>query len=487
MAYALANDANFAAFAKRAEEEEKAAEARRNGSGSSFQSNYEVIKGAGLSTEEVRIVRLVGNPPTSMKPNSDVGPTDAHEIFTGRVINDEGKRVTLRLPLHAEDDMHEHLMWRIIKKVKSVKWVPDPEKPGKNKKIELYANYPWYDKVVHGGYDPEKDDYSYRTSKGWTGQQVIIINCIDREDNWCAENKHTKILSKKVGISKNDDGTETEWPEHGVASFGFVSKLSTLSSQYGSWEKYDLQIKRTGQMQEPTVVKPATIFKKAGLLAELDKSKLDFVSLNDTLTPEELEYERYDIAKYFAPTTYNKILKNFGKTIKAIDVDLNTTFYEELQTLVEKEKEMFKEMYGDNSEQGNAPTSEMASFNESSDNLDPYSQPVQAAPVQSAPVATPVAPAQPAAPARTVTRAATVAGMGLSAEKIALLKGWTKLTEREQGLIADVILNPDNTLQSVVYKEGAAKTVDCPIASGGCGFDSPSDFGTCPVCGASFS
>ena len=183
-----------------------------------------------------------------MKPGSHSKPTDAHEIFVSRILDDNGNRMKLKLPLHAEDPAHEHIMWRIINKVNEVLWVKDPV-TGKSDKKYKYADRPWFEKVNKGGYAPT--DQAYQYSKGWKGQQVIIMNVIDREDNWCKENKHTKLLSKKINVST--DGTE--YPEDGVPSFGFCNELSKIVTTYGSWERYDVQIRRTGQKTSPIEVK----------------------------------------------------------------------------------------------------------------------------------------------------------------------------------------------------------------------------------------
>ena len=454
MAYTVTDDDEFAAFAKRAEEE---AAAQNNRGGNYQQRDYDKIEWVGLE-DKAKIIRIVGGAPSSMKPGAHINPTDAHEIFVSTILDDNGKRMKLKLPLHADDAAHEHIMWRIINKVNEVKWVKGAD--GKSTKVNVNEQYPWFEKVNKGGFAPT--DKSYQYSKGWKGQQVVIMNVIDREDNWCAENKHTKLLSKKLS------GDNGEFAEIGVPSFGFCSALSNIVKSYGSWERYDVQVRRTGQKTTPIDVKQATLYKKNGLVQELDKDKLQYVSLNETLTPEELEYERYDISKFFAPTTYQKILSKLGNTIKSIDVDLRTNFYEELQALAEKEKKEFEEVYG-----SNAPVQE-------------------AAPAQTATVAQPTqtAPVAEAAPARTAVReAVSTPASGLTPDKIALLKGWNLLTDEEKSVIVDVIKNPDGTLADIVYNTDHP-VLSCPSiypdGHVGCGINAPDFFHACPSCGSVF-
>ena len=189
--------------------------------------------------------------------------------------------------------------------------------------------------------------------------------------------------------------------------------------------------------------------------------------MNDTLTPEELEYERYDISKFYAPTSYQKILSKLGNTIKGIDADLRTNFYNELQALAEKEKKEFEELYGNNPEA----------------NVEAQPAPVEQTPVvESAPVEV--------APARTTVReAAPARATGLTQDKIALLKGWDKLNDQEKDAIVDVTKNPDGTLADIVFKPGLT-LLSCPETfpdgSHGCGINAPDFFHCCPSCGKDF-
>ena len=456
MAYTVTEDDEFAAFAKRAEEE-----AQNNKGGSNFAPrDYDPIKWVGLE-DKAKIVRIVGGAPSSMKPGAHVLPTDAHELFISKILDDNGKRMKLKLPLHSDDTAHEHIMWRIINKVNEVSWTKDAT-TGKSTKTFKHQDKPWFEKVNKGGFAPT--DPSYQYARGWKGQQVVIMNVIDREDDWCQTNKHTKLLSKKINIGS--DGT-TEYAEDGVPSYGFCSALSKIVGAYGSWERYDVQVRRTGEKTNPIEVKQATLYKKSGLVQEIDKDKLQFVSLNDTLTPEELEYERYDISKFYAPTSYQKILSKLGNTIKGIDADLRTNFYNELQALADKEKKEFEELYGNNPE------------------ANVEAQPTQ---MEQAPVveSTPVE----AATARTAVReAAPTRATGLTQDKIALLKGWDKLSDQEKDAIVDVVKNPDGTLADIVYKPGLT-VLSCPETfpdgSHGCGINAPDFFHCCPSCGKDF-
>ena len=465
--YSVAGGDAFAAFVKKSEEEEAKNAAKQNGGNKSF--TYETQQWVGLDQGRAHILRLVGNPPETLTPGIKAGPYDAHEIFFETIKDDNGDRMQLRLPCHAEDINDEHIMWRIINKVKEVDWVEDPANPGKKKRVPKHEKTLVYDKITHGGFNPAdpKEADSYRYSKGWSGQQVVIMNVIDREDNWCVENKHTKLLSKKVTVGK--DGVA--YPTVGVPSYGFLSTLKKLVKVYGSWENYDIQVVKTGQMNTPYEVKNATYYKEVGV-PEIDQSKLEVISLEKSLTPEERAYERYDIAKFYAPTSYKNLKERLGKTIQEVDATFSTHYYQELCSLAEKEeaerKAAQEEAAANNPAPADAPT------------YAPESDPVETA-TYAAPAQTIVETKTAEAPAM-ATRGTVNAASSLAPNKIAALKGWMKLTDAQKAQIKDVILDANGNVTNVLYTEDAATQCKC----NDCNMPSPSDFSSCPICGADF-
>jgi len=440
----ITDDEAFAAFLNKVADDKEKGNKKSSGN---YEATYEEMKWVGLENDSAKIVRIVGAPPESMTPGRKSADTDAVEIYVSRIMNDSNKKVVLKLPPHAEDFKDEHIMWRIINKVKEVEWVPGSN--GKNEKKYKYAGYPWYDKVIHGGFNPTDQQYSW--SKGWSGQQVVIFNVIDREDDWCKENKHTKLLSKRVNQVVQDDGKVVEYADTGVPSYGFLTKLSELVGKYGSWEKYDVAITKTGEMTSPYVVKNATAFAKCPediARAELG-DKLEFVSQDISLTPEELSYERYNLKNNFKVTSYQKLLSDFGNTIKLIDGDLRTTYYDELKALADKEKAEYEAKKAE--EAANAPAEESTPTETISESTEK--------------------------PTRS-----RVVEMTLSAEKIAALKGWDSLTEEERKLIKDVELNDDGSVKTITYTT-TDDLADCPD----CKHEAPMAITTCcPVCGLKF-
>ena len=164
--------------------------------------------------------------------------------------------------------------------------------------------------------------------KGWTGRNVLLMNVLDREQmEWHKENKHSMLISRNIGVGK--DGTE--FPEVGVPSYGFSGALGNLFKFYGSWEKYDIGITRTGLKEAPYRVINATKY------IEETGDKSDLV-LEAPLTDEERAYEQYDLGKLFQLTNYTKIYNHLKGKIARIDATLNTKFLDDLKFLVDKEK-----------------------------------------------------------------------------------------------------------------------------------------------------
>lgn len=442
----ITDDEAFAAFLNKVADDKERGNRK---SSSNYEASYEEMKWVGLENDSAKIVRIVGAPPESMTPGRKSSDTDAIEIYVSRIMNDANKKVVLKLPPHADDFKDEHIMWRIINKVKEVEWVPGAN--GKNEKKYKYAGYPWYDKVVHGGFNPTDQQYSW--TKGWSGQQVVIFNVLDREDSWCKDNKHTKLLSKRVNQVVQDNGNVAEYADTGVPSYGFLTKLSELVGKYGSWEKYDVAITKTGEMTSPYVVKNATAFAKCPediARAELG-DKLKFVSQEVQLTPEELSYERYNIKNNFKVTSYQKLLSDFGNTIKLIDGDLRTTYYDELKALAEKEKAEYEAKKAE--EAANAPAEDSVEI-----------------------------PTESISESTEKPTRSRVVDMALSADKIAALKGWDSLTEEERKLIKDIELNDDGSVKTITYTT-TDDLADCPD----CKHEAPMAISTCcPVCGLKF-
>ena len=440
---------------------------------------YEKIKYVGLSKEHPTIVRFVGNfveeDPLAHRKN----PSDMKFMHISKIKDDSGKVFYLYLPLRGDDPETDHIMWRIIDKVFAKEWIKDP-KTGKKKSVDVNeSEHPAiYEMVKKGGFTAADGEMTYKCARGWKGPEMFLINCIDRRDDWCKVNKHTKILSKNVNVSVNKDGQETEFADFGVPAYGFFGPLTTLRKNFKQgWEKFDVVITRTGTGTETVnnLFNGTAFTSPAALQAGLDKGmgikeeEYKFISQNNDLTDEELSYQRYDLDENFKTTSYHTLKKKLFKSIQKIDLELDTHFAQELTKLEEEESKKWKE----ENEKESSEKEETPKMQESS-----------IGGTDTPPVVDSEWHVQEE---KVVRRAVAPEAAGLSAEKIAVLKGYSEMSAEEKSYIKDVILKADGTLDHIEWTDTAPALLPCPEDQGGCGQMSPNSAHICPACGKHFA
>ena len=462
----------FEAFSNQTQALADAEANRASTSGNNNQVTYEEQKWVGLDQGKYHIMRIVGNPPESMTPGFKAADTDAHEIYYSEIKADDGKKFQLRLPVRGDLPEKDHLMWRIIDKVLTVTWT------NKVKSYKYQDKFPdIFNKVKFGGWDSSNpaEAKNHQYSKGWSGQKIVLMNVIDREDNWCAENKHTKLLARQITTKQYPDGTVAEFVSKGIPSYGFLNKLGGLVANYKTWENYDIGVKRTGIKTEPYQIINATAFVN-GKIPEIPQDKIPLVNLGP-LTDEEKAYERYNIAKLFGPVTYAKIDAKLGASIKLIDACLGTNFYNELQTLKAEEAAKWEAEKAEKEAESAVVPAQAAPAVVTASITDPvYGIGNRASPAAQAPISE-AAPA-PAPAARRAVAPAT------SAIDISLLKGYDYLTPEQKAEIVSVTKKADGALD-IVYRSvdgSPVTTVPCPI----CGAAGLMSHHHCVACGTEF-
>ena len=299
-------------FAKYAQKSER--EAQRN---DFAPRNFVEIKWTGCKTNEPTIIRVVGGPPDA----KDLGNYTAKTVNIAWIVGDDGKKFKLIRPNMNEDA--GYLINKIISAVTKPKWVNG------TKTFPVQEQYPdIYNLVTKNGL--ADTDPRAKFDKGWKGKEVLIINVIDRAQmDWHRENKHTMLLAKSV--NEGNDGSI--YADEGISKYVVQPKFNHLFMSYGSWENYDIAITKTGNMNEPYIIVNATHSPR-----EIKQEYQKYISTDDSLTDEEKSWEKYDLETLYHVTSMTKIKNRLKGAIKKIDYALGTHFFEELETLAEKER-----------------------------------------------------------------------------------------------------------------------------------------------------
>jgi hypothetical protein len=444
-------DEFFENYAKTIQEQSE-----KRGGGGFTPRQYDPIGYAGLESGFYKIFRLIGAPPGSESIGYTRKNYDPLEVQMTEVKDDKGKKFLIKLPPREDLPARNHILYRLYDRVMEVVWIKDAS--GKNTKVyPNQAKHPeLWEAITKTGY--KASDPGYSITGGLKSTNFTIMNCIDRQDNWCAENNHTKILCRQV--TTDDQGRV--WPQHGIKSYGFIARLVDLQNKYKNYEKYDVAIKRTGKKDNPLELRNASAFKEKDMLSELlnDDGTLPDENLIviGPLTEAERQYERYDLDKLYQPSSFTKILNRIPSVFKLCDATTGSKFYEELVALSEKEKKEWKEKYG--SEEEEEATQAKAENAAIAHELNPE-------------------PAKPAA--RRI--AVGTPSLGLSDEKIAALKGWSKLTDAQRALIKDVKVKSDGKVEEIEWIECDETT---NLLACECGIACPETWTVCPSCASDF-
>lgn len=404
---------------------------------------YEEIQYAGLESGQFKVFRCIGAPPDAETCGFKRRPFDSKEIYVISVKDDEGKKFTIKVPAPEAEKQFSHILHRLYATITESVYV------NKKRVFKHEEKHPelWL-AATKTGYKPE-DGKSFSFATGLKPTKLIVMNVIDRQDDWCKENKHAKILARSLTY---DDKGNT-WAEPGVKSYGFTSSIVEIVGKYGNFEKYDLAIKKTGQKERPLDIKNASLFKEKDMMTELlnaDGSIVDesIIQLGP-LTEDERAYGLYDLDKLFRPTSYSRIIKRIPSVFRLCDACLGTHYYDELRTLAEKEVE------------------EMKRLSEEKSNAEEVVQvQTENAAIKENVVARRVAEEEPVQQVETDF-------------DVSVLKGYGLLTPEQQALIKNVSSNDDNI--TIEWARDDLKLLKCD-----CGVPSPESFNNCPACGASF-
>ena len=274
-----------------------------------------------LKKDTPKIIRLVGNSPLMRED-----PTDPIIVKRALVKTDDGKWATIIL---GDDRDHPvNKLWRTI--IGKYKY-------DKENKVKIFDNKgkPSFERFIRNGKKAEECDAK---EKGMMTDTFYLFNCIDKTDDWCQKNKHTKLLCWD-STSKEVDGKTVEYPIYGIKpslyNNVFDEQCTALNRMY---DEFDVVVKRLSKKLGESWIQ---------IFSPEEKSKISQIGLDPNkvtmnyLTEEEENYEKYkleDIPFVSRPTSASYVNKILGKLIQQADIDFGTNLKEDFAEWIEKEK-----------------------------------------------------------------------------------------------------------------------------------------------------
>lgn len=319
MAEMTAEEKAKARLAKFQEAKKKAEEAKQHGDFP--KEDVPDFKVCVLKKDTPKILRLVGNSPLMRESVYD--PLIVKRAF---VKTDDDKWTTI---IMSDDRDHPvNKLWRTI--IGKYKY-------DKENKTKIFDNKgkPSFERFIRNG---KKVEDCLASEKGMMTDTFYLFNCIDRTDNWCAENKHTKLLCWD-STTKEVDGKTVEYPTYGIKpslyNNIFDEQCTALNRMY---DEFDVVVKRLSKKLGESWIQ---------IFSPEEKSKISQIGLDPNkvtmnyLTEDEENYEKYkleDIPFVSRPTSASYVNKVLGKLIKQADIDFGTNLQEDFALWIEKEK-----------------------------------------------------------------------------------------------------------------------------------------------------
>jgi hypothetical protein len=305
------------------EQEEKQKEAKKKKT--SVGADYEQLEWEGLVDGKDVVFRIIGNP-ISLRENT----YDPERVFFSKIVRDDGKgycHIIWKKDENGELD-NEWIFKRLYDKVMESKWVKyadgvKNEKGYNGEYRKLFEDTPSYKRIDTNS---KKDD---KYPPRFYPAQRVLMNIISRMDDWCKENKHTKLLSSKSVPFKPKDGEVFYFTD-----FGFPNQV------YENILKNVIQFRKNWNLD---VVVQKDAGNKSYIVRDIQEDKIlestKALGNNAPLTEEECQYECYNIDKISKHASYTKLKKQLVGLFKQASIDTGYPFDEELNALADAEQQ----------------------------------------------------------------------------------------------------------------------------------------------------
>ncbi|MDA3854674.1 MAG: hypothetical protein PF569_00335 [Candidatus Woesearchaeota archaeon] len=398
--------------------------------------------------------------PTLFRPmtfNSELDPkegTDHRFFYKSFLKDDEGKFFPFK---RGFDAWYKHPIYKIVKKVGKYEY----DKEAKSRKYDNQGCELLLD-ITHNG------DIENTMTSGWGPSKTLLMNVVDRMDDWCRENKHSKVLTNKYELDEENDRVRTDY---GIKVSQYDDMFQEAEKQLGSVVDFDFL---TIKFKKPREISGGKKQYYETMLAEMAKPYIgekygeDYANaiIEDYDTDNEMSYEMYDFDSMdlYKPSSIGLFLSKKSQFIKAVDKTYGTDFFNELTALADAEKRESGEEVEE--KKATEPTTKKASETSEDKSSDTPEEKVS------------------------TTSTRTTRGSRTSVKEEAKgfnpkdldpeeFKGLSKLKAEELAKIIGV--NDDGTLQFV---EGC--TLE-PCDKPDCKMNFPVDFQTCVFCSAEYT
>ena len=191
----------------------------------------------------------------------------------------------------------------------------------------------------------------------------VVMNVIDRMDDWCKVNKKTKLLMSKITPFHSQDDEGQPFVRHFMDTGIPLSLYDMIFDQLQANGSLDVDLVITKDKDLRANYKVHDVNEEAPRYITEESKKLGNAN---PLTEEENNYEKFNLDKRYAPSSYREIKIAFFHLFKLCDAELGTNFTEELLALVEKEKAE----KGDNVQETNNEQAQLFDSNVSEENED---------------------------------------------------------------------------------------------------------------------
>jgi hypothetical protein len=310
-----------ALFQKTREERAKEKVRQEQRKNSYVNQDYEEKIYTAFETNVPVVGRLLGEPlivrslPTSPK----------HVIHSPMVLDDSGKWCKITW-----SDDKNWFLYKVYNTVMSYNWNVEKRR---REYLHQETHPEIFNRVAYNN-KPKNN-----LEKGMAPQNYIVGNWIDRHDmEWHREHKHTKLISKKRTVSKDNK----EFFEIGFPTTVYEQLMDDIVEHMGLFMDYDIIVTKLDKDPWYKIYHPEL---HAIQLKHEDFSGIAGLYNCEPLTEEEEGWEMYDLDKLFPVSSYYKIFTRLGNMVKMVDASFNKSFYTELEKLVEleaKEREKLK-------------------------------------------------------------------------------------------------------------------------------------------------